>query len=157
MSNSIKLYRLVHNKWAAQAFDGEGARLFGGRWNSKGQLCVYTAGSEALAILEILVHLNNRPALSQYRLFQLTIAHTDLMQIGRSTLPASWREQPATSETSRIGDNWLSQNASLALAVPSVLAPRENNILLNPKHANFASCLSRIIELDFMPDSRLAL
>lgn len=157
MSNSIKLYRLVHSKWAAQAFDGEGARLFGGRWNSKGQLCIYSAGSEALAILEILVHLNNRSVLSQYRLFQLTIERSELMQIGSSTLPASWREQPATSETARIGDSWLKQNASLALAVPSVLAPRENNILLNPKHANFAGCLPRITELDFMPDSRLAL
>lgn len=157
MSNSIKLYRLVHSKWAAQAFDGEGARLFGGRWNSKGQLCIYTAGSEALAILEILVHLNNRVALNQYRLFQLTIERIDLMQISTSTLPASWREQPATAETARIGDSWLNQTASLALAVPSVLAPRENNILLNPKHANFSRCLASITELDFMPDPRLAL
>lgn len=157
MANRIQLYRLVHKKWAKQAFDGEGARLFGGRWNSKGQLCVYTAGSEALAVLEVLVHLNNRAALSQYQLYQLNIARTDLMQISSNTLPASWRDQPATSETAFIGDNWLNQNASLALAVPSVLAPRESIILLNPKHANFAHCLTTITELDFMPDPRLTL
>ncbi|WNO61751.1 RES family NAD+ phosphorylase [Rheinheimera sp. MMS21-TC3] len=155
--NIIHLYRLVHNKWAAQAFDGEGARRFGGRWNSKGQLCIYTANSEALAILEVLVHLNNRVALRQYKLFQLTIARADLMQISSNTLPASWRDQPATSETAAIGDNWLSQKASLALAVPSVLAPRESNILLNPSHASFNDCLTTITELDFMPDPRLAL
>ncbi|CAM3888824.1 RES family NAD+ phosphorylase [Rheinheimera salexigens] len=157
MVKSIQLFRLVHSKWLKHAFDGEGARLYGGRWNSKGQQCIYTAGSEALAILEILVHLNNRAALSQFKLFQLTIVRTDLMQINNSTLPISWRDQPATSETARIGDSWLNQNASLALAVPSVLAPRENNILLNPKHANFASCVTNITELDFMPDPRLAL
>ena len=86
----MQLYRLVHNKWAAQAFDGEGARLYGGRWNSKGQLCVYTAGSEALAILEVLVNLNNRQALSQYRLFQLTIATDDVLSLSQTNLPANW-------------------------------------------------------------------
>ena len=55
----ITVYRIVKTKWAETAFDGEGARLFGGRWNSKGQSCVYLAGSESLAILEILVHLDN--------------------------------------------------------------------------------------------------
>ncbi len=153
--SSINLYRLVHSKWAIQPFDGEGARQFGGRWNSKGQLCVYTAGSEALAILEVLVHLNNRAALKQYRLFQLTIEQSDILSISFSNLPANWHAQPATSETARLGDNWLAQQASLALAVPSVVAPRENNILLNPQHPAFDSCLSRIRELDFMPDPRL--
>ena len=31
----MHVYRLVHHKWAAQAFDGEGAKLYGGRWNSQ--------------------------------------------------------------------------------------------------------------------------
>uniref|UniRef100_A0A486XWX6 RES domain-containing protein n=1 Tax=Rheinheimera sp. BAL341 TaxID=1708203 RepID=A0A486XWX6_9GAMM len=153
----MQLYRLVHNKWAAQAFDGEGARLYGGRWNSKGQLCVYTAGSEALAILEILVHLNNRNALKQYRLFQLTIAAEDVLSVSPATLPLSWQQQPASIDTARIGDSWLAQRASIALSVPSVIAPRENNILLNPQHSHFAKCQATITELDFMPDPRLTL
>jgi RES domain-containing protein len=151
------LYRLVHHKHAAQAFDGEGARLYGGRWNSKGQLCVYTAGSEALAILEILVHLNNRAALQQYRLFQLTIDTGQLLTVSLANLPDSWRQQPAAADSARIGDNWLQQQASLALAVPSVIAPRENNILLNPTHAAYADCISSATELHFLPDPRLTL
>ncbi|WP_144431164.1 RES family NAD+ phosphorylase, partial [Pseudomonas syringae pv. coryli] len=51
----IAVYRLVKRKWLAQAFDGEGAKLYGGRWNSKGNACVYCAGSESLALLEVLV------------------------------------------------------------------------------------------------------
>ncbi|MBZ9610386.1 RES family NAD+ phosphorylase [Rheinheimera maricola] len=151
----MQLYRLVHNKWAAQAFDGEGAKLYGGRWNSKGLLCVYTAGSEALAILEILVHLNNRQALSQYRLFQLTIATDDVLSVSRANLPSDWQQQPASTATAHIGDSWLAQNASLALSVPSVIAPRENNFLLNPQHARFNNILASIKQLDFMPDPRL--
>jgi RES domain-containing protein len=153
----MQLYRLVHNKWAAKAFDGEGAKLYGGRWNSKGQLCVYTAGSEALAILEILVHLNNRNALKQYRLFQLTITTEEVLSLGQANLPANWQQQPASIDTARIGDSWLAQQASLALSVPSVIAPRENNILLNPQHSHFNQCLATITELEFMPDPRLTL
>lgn len=153
----MQLYRLVHYKWAAQAFDGEGAKLYGGRWNSKGQLCVYTAGSEALAILEILVHLNNRAALKQYRLFQLTIASDDVLYLSQTNLPANWQQQPASIDTARIGDNWLTQQASLALSVPSVIAPREYNILLNPQHPRFDACLTTAAELEFMPDPRLTL
>ncbi|WP_214000932.1 RES family NAD+ phosphorylase [Arsukibacterium sp.] len=155
--SAVKLYRLVNSKWAAQAFDGEGARLYGGRWNSKGQLCVYTAGSEALAILEILVHLNNRAPLAQYRLFQLTIDSNDILTVSLNNLPASWQLQPATADTAQIGNNWLAQQASLALSVPSVIAPREHNILLNPLHPNFETCLATATELDFMPDPRLTI
>ena len=153
----MHVYRLEHYKWAAQAFDGEGAKLYGGRWNSKGQLCVYTAGSEALAILEVLVHLNNRTALKQYRLFQLTLTTDDILSLSHNNLPANWQQQPASIDTARIGDDWLAQQASLALAVPSVIAPREQNILLNPAHAAYQACISTAIELDFLPDPRLTL
>lgn len=153
--SSLNVYRLVHQKWAAQAFDGEGARLYGGRWNSKGQSCVYTAGSEALAILEVLVHLNNRTALKQFKLFQLTIDTEQLLTVTLTSLPDSWRQQPASADSARIGDDWLAQKASLALAVPSVIAPREQNILLNPAHDAYQTCISTATELDFLPDPRL--
>jgi RES domain-containing protein len=153
--SSLNLYRLVHQKWAAQAFDGEGARLCGGRWNSKGRSCVYTAGSEALAILELLVHLNNRVALKHYQLFQLRINTEQLLTLSSANLPLSWRQQPASGETARIGDNWLQTRSSLALAVPSVIAPREQNILLNPQHPDYNALIKGASALDFMPDSRL--
>lgn len=155
--DTVQLYRLVHQQWAAQAFDGEGAYLYGGRWNNKGQRCIYTAGSEALAVLEILVHLNNRAALRQYRLFQLSVDSSAVLQLSQENLPANWRAQPAGADTARLGDDWLQQKASLALAVPSVLAPRETNILLNPQHSQFKGCLSSLVELEFMPDPRLTL
>ena len=62
----IYSWRLVHARYVAHAFDGEGARLYGGRWNSPGRPAVYTAGSLALAALEVLVHMQSRKALSNY-------------------------------------------------------------------------------------------
>ena len=50
------VYRLA--KAAFTALDGEGARLFGGRWNSPGRPMIYTAASPSLAVLEVLVHLD---------------------------------------------------------------------------------------------------
>ncbi|MDB6038389.1 MAG: hypothetical protein JWM99_2230, partial [Verrucomicrobiales bacterium] len=51
-------WRIIKEKYVAGAFDGEGARLFGGRWNSTGVRVVYVSDSQALAALENLVHLN---------------------------------------------------------------------------------------------------
>ena len=44
----MRVWRLVKTKYAASAFDGDGARMHGGRWNSVGVAAVYGADSEAL-------------------------------------------------------------------------------------------------------------
>ena len=54
----IRAWRIVKTRYSADAFSGEGARLYGGRWNSPGVAMVYTAGSKSLATLEVLVHLD---------------------------------------------------------------------------------------------------
>ena len=55
------VYRICKTKYAATAFDGEGAFRFGGRWNTRGTRLIYTAGNLALAALEMLVHLDEYP------------------------------------------------------------------------------------------------
>src|SRR4051812_18031854 len=49
-------WRIVKEKHARTAFSGEGARIFGGRWNSPGISIVYCSEHLSLAALEILVH-----------------------------------------------------------------------------------------------------
>src|SRR5690606_12132165 len=53
---------IVKRAFASQAFDGEGARLYGGRWSSPGKPVVYLGGTPAIAALEVLAH-NARPGL----------------------------------------------------------------------------------------------
>ena len=61
-----KAWRMVAPQYVDQAFDGEGARIYGGRWNSKGTSMVYTASSLSLTAMEILVHLDSDEILNRY-------------------------------------------------------------------------------------------
>ena len=152
---SVRGYRLVKRKWLKTAFDGEGARLYGGRWNSKGKACVYLASTESLAMLEVMVHLEDNQLLKEYALLEVTFPEEVLMQLPEDVLPADWRAEPAPPSTAEIGDDWLEGRSSLALAVPSVVAPREMNYLLNPEHPDFQAMVDSAKEVDFSPDRRL--
>ncbi|OLO03228.1 RES family NAD+ phosphorylase [Salinicola socius] len=153
--NEITAYRLVKRKYQDSAFDGEGARLFGGRWNSPGRACVYVAGSESLALLEIMVHLENYRLLNAYTLVRLTLPADSILRVGMDDLPENWRETPAPAETAELGDGWLTSGQSLALALPSIVVPRELNYMLNPKHPLFEQVVAMAETLPFDPDPRL--
>ncbi|BAJ02183.1 RES family NAD+ phosphorylase [Shewanella violacea] len=151
----ITAYRIVKKKWASNAFDGEGARLFGGRWNSRGQSCVYLAGSESLAILEILVHLDNAQQINHYTLFAVELDEKDIMLLDKDALPHNWQEDPAPADTADVGDEWLNSQVSLALCVPSSIVTRERNFLLNVEHPAFDNMMNTKLELEFSMDRRL--
>lgn len=148
-------YRLVKQKWRHSAYDGEGARLYGGRWNSKGNACVYLASSESLAMLEVMVHIEDYALLEKYTLIEVSLNGDDLLQLPKDEWPTNWRVDPAPSSTAEIGDSWLESQSSLALVIPSVVVPRETNYLLDPRHPNFAARVARATEVDFAPDKRL--
>lgn len=104
---------------------GEGARLYGGRWNSPGRPVVYTAENPALAILEVRVHLDLEPDLipDDYVLVEIELADAGIAELAE--LPDDPR---------RRGDQWLADAAEPVLKVPSFIAPRSFNLLINPLH-----------------------
>ncbi|WP_119343437.1 RES family NAD+ phosphorylase [Facilibium subflavum] len=152
---TVFAYRLIKNKWVDNAFTGDGAKLYGGRWNSKGNACVYLASSESLAILEIFVHIEDYSLLREYSLFQLVLPKSVIDYVSNEELPPCWQEHSAPPETAVIGDSWLHSNQGLALAVPSVIVPREWNYMLNPKHTAFNAVIKKANRLHFSPDTRL--
>lgn len=128
------VWRLCRAGYAA--LDGEGAFLFGGRWNSPGTHLVYTSRRLSLAILEILVHAG--PANLPDGFVKLEISIPE--DIGREALTASglperWR-YGATRGTQSVGDNWVADARSAALQLPSAIVPEEENVLINPRHAD---------------------
>jgi RES domain-containing protein len=133
----ISSWRIVKARHAASAFSGDGARLVGGRWNSKGTAVVYTAGSESLAILEMLVHLGAGAALDSYVLIGCEFDEALATSVDVTALPTAWRAFPSAPELAAIGDAWVNGGLSPVLRVPSAIVPSEANYLLNPQHPEF--------------------
>lgn len=132
-------WRIVKTRFAQQAFDGEGARLYGGRWNSVGVRMVYTAGSVSLAVLEILVNLENTDVLPAYSLCAVYFDDAVVSNLDRARLLPNWRDSPSPPELLAIGDAWIASGISAVLEVPSAVVESESNYLINPAHSDFAS------------------
>lgn len=133
-------WRIVKSRRAGSAFDGEGARLYGGRWNSPGTRVVYAAGSVSLAVLEVLVHLDDAGVvLSSYSLCAAEFDDGSVKAFDRSGLPEGWSAYPAPPELGRIGDAWVRDRSSAVLEVPSAVVELESNYLINPAHEDFGA------------------
>jgi RES domain-containing protein len=134
----LTVWRITHRRWADSAFSGEGARLAGGRFNSVGVPVVYTSATRSLAMLEILVQVDQRSRLDDHVAIAATFddGHVEVADAG--DLPEGWDNVPDTEVATAFGDAWQRGRRSLVLRVPSVIVPGEHNYLLNPEHADFA-------------------
>lgn len=133
----IAAWRLVKTRYVAGAFDGEGAREFGGRWNSPGVAVVYLAESLALAALEVLVHLHDASPLSAYAAIPVHFDARLVTSLRVADLPHDWRASPPPASLRVLGDAWLQARTSAVLAVPSAVVETERIFLLNPAHPAF--------------------
>ncbi|NOT84445.1 MAG: RES domain-containing protein [Methylococcaceae bacterium] len=135
----VTVYRLCKTKYAANAFDGEGAFQFGGRWNSLGTRVVYTAEHLSLAALEMLVYIQDETLLSTYSFIVATFYEQLITAVENvAKLPKNWQTSPPPYAVQKIGDEWAKKQLSAVLCVPSVLIPSEANYLIDPRHADFA-------------------
>jgi RES domain-containing protein len=116
---------------------------------------VYVSGHLSLAMLEVLVHIDDTEAfLAQgYVYHAVSFDERELAILDRSALPAGWNSRPETTDSQSIGDEWLDGAHSAALAVPSVMVPPDlrfepgyMNYLLNPGHPEFAK-VARVGEI----------
>lgn len=107
---------------------GEGAREWGGRFNSPGVRAVYCSTTLSLAALEILVHAPRVEMLPEYRFVEVNvpdeaIENLDLEDIG--------------DDAESIGNTRLGPDGILGFSVPSFVIPLERNLVLNPEHPDF--------------------
>lgn len=151
----LRALRLVKARRAERAFDGEGARRYGGRWNPPGVRVVYASESAALAALELLVHLEESALLAHYALCAVRFPEALLETLDPAALPADWRASPPPLALQEIGAAWVRDARSALLAVPSAIVPSERNFLLNPAHPDFRR-VRRDPPTPFALDPRLA-
>jgi len=134
-------WRIIKEKLAANAFDGEGPRLYGSRWSSPGTPIAFASESLSLAILEVLVHLDKSAPLVNYVVFTVNFSDALVQDLDVAVLPKYWRSFPVPSETQQIGDSWTTSNSNVLLRVPSVIVPKEYNFLINPMHHEFSKLI----------------
>jgi RES domain-containing protein len=134
---SVVAWRIIQRKFAKRAFRAEGARFFGGRWNSPGHAVVYTAQSLALAALELLVNVDSDKLLQDYVAIPVTVDPQLITKVDKSAPPNNWRAYPASKATRTIGDEWISEGVLPVLQVPSAVIPTEFNFAPNPSHTEF--------------------
>ena len=127
--------------YTADDLSGNGAKATGGRWNSRGQAMLYCASSIALAALETVVHLGAAGLPLNRYLVRIDIPDTvwdSREELSPLTAPGGWDALPAGRVSVDFGDSWLARGASALLAVPSIVVPEEQNILVNPRHPEAA-------------------
>jgi RES domain-containing protein len=133
----MRLWRICRRRYADEAASGGGARLYGGRWNSRGVRVVYASTSLALAVVETFVNLepNLRPA----DLVSIEGEIPASVEIGRfdvRRLPAGWH-QTRDESLHGFGDDWIRAGDKAAVLVPSAAIRGDWNVLLNPAHREF--------------------
>ncbi len=133
----LSAWRIVSPRWSERAFDGEGARRYGGRWNPVGTRMVYCSEHRSLAILEILVHLPAQMAGLEFHLYEVSFEASLAEQLNIHKLPGDWNAPFICQETQQLGADWQKKAKSPVLKVPSALVPGEYNYLLNPMAADF--------------------
>ncbi len=98
---------------------------------------VYTSSSVALAVLEVLAYRKARRPLTPRHLYSVQLTEAQIRRLVPRDLPGAWRSYPYPTSTQALGDAWVAAGETLALAVPSVLAPPEVNVMLNCAHRDF--------------------
>ena len=132
----MQVWRLCRKKYAA--FDGEGARAAGGRWDRRGAAIVYTSATLSLAVLEYFVNLPAAAAPADLVAISAELqADIPMTSLDAGDLPRGWRKYPAPDALADLGTRWVEEGKTAILAVPSAVVPQERNYLLNPSHPRF--------------------
>jgi RES domain-containing protein len=138
---------VLRKAYARTPFDGEGAYRYGGRWSSPGTRLSYASEHQSLALLEYFVHVDQDDPPDDLVLAVGEVPD-DLARerVEPDVLPTNWREPAAPPELTRFGDESAQQGKHCLLLVPSVLAPRENNCLINPAHPDYKRIVVHEVE-----------
>ena len=129
------VYRITNSLYKDD-ISGEGAKIKGARWNSRGASMLYTSEHISLCSLEMLVHIGLNNIRNNFYLLHIFVPDEEpVAEIKLNKLKTNWQEDEAY--TSFIGDQFINANQSLLLKVPSAVIHEEFNLLLNPLYPSF--------------------
>jgi RES domain-containing protein len=149
----MDVFRITHLKWSNRLV----ASGYAARWNSNGTFVIYSAESASLACLENLVHRNGFGLDTNYSLITISIPNAiTKIEIKSSDLPSNWNlnDEKAHLICRKYGDDWIRNQKSAILIVPSAIITNEKNIIINPNHKDFSKIEIKEIQT-FSFDKRL--
>ena len=154
----VSLFRVATETriYPADDLSGGGAAVEPGRWNKKGESVLYTATSVALATLETAAHVNPMGLPLNKFLVQIVVppkAWTRREILDVNAIGPAWKAVPPGATSERAGSDWLRSRRSALLLVPSVMAPEEYCVLVNPAHSdakNLRALVRRRMEYDVL-------
>ncbi|MGM0943958.1 MAG: RES family NAD+ phosphorylase [Bacteroidota bacterium] len=150
----MRVFRLMRKKYGI-ALSGKGAALSGNRWNSKGTEIIYSADSRALAMAEVAVHLSLSILPKDYAMVEIDIPDSiSIASLSVEKLPENWNGFPHLLDTQLVGDDFVSEQKSCVLKVPSAVVPGDFNFLINLFHPEFSQ-IQIVDQEDFPFDRRL--
>jgi RES domain-containing protein len=141
------VYRIVKLKKRTRDLSGTGAFNEGGRWNNEGIYALYTSENPSLALLEILVHVDESELPPQ--MFIITIEVDDsipLYTMHDKKYPEDWRI-PENIELKAMGDKILGKGKYLGLRARSAVMPGQYNYILNPQFPDYHKYV-RVIKVE---------
>jgi RES domain-containing protein len=148
-------WRLDQEKYAASWDTGEGARLFGGRWNSPAVSAVYCSFDPSTAIAENAVHKGFRVLDTQpHVLSAVKIIDVQLMHVvyPKDVPNPNWMFPGiVTPGQQSFGDRLLEEHPFVA--IPSVVSRSSWNLIFAPRKA--AGLYALVEQSRFALDPRL--
>jgi RES domain-containing protein len=150
----MKIYRLAKKDYIHD-FSGEGARLYGGRWNRKGTPCFYASENAALCLLEFTVQYNKEALPHDVVMAEIELPNNlKVTEITSEELPNGWNKIGENYATQRFGTEFFKHFNNIGFKVPSVVSPFGFNYILNPMHKDFPK-IKLIGEKEFILDARI--
>ena len=137
------VYRLASSNYAND-ISGEGASIYGGRWNPVGIKALYASQNISLCILEILGKNTKENQSSRLPAYYYRIAGSSYDHNRLARLKPGWKQH--IEYTQWIGEEFLKEDKSLVMQVPSAIVEKENNFLVNPLHKDFSRVKTISIE-----------
>ena len=126
----------ITNSFYKDDLSGQGAKIYGGRWNLPAHQALYTSQHISLCVLEMLVNISLIESSLKYHLLKISIPDTIVPTIIlNKKLKANWQDDEAY--TRFMGTEFLKNKQAAVLKIPSAVIDQENNYLLNPLHTDF--------------------
>ena len=134
LSDQLLVWRIGDPDGRFPIYSEEGARRNEGRWHAKGQDVIYTSEHYGTAMLEKLVHYNGVLPPNQHFIEIQVPAGVSYEAVTKDSLDG-W-DRPDGTESREFGRKWIDEVRSAILLVPSIVSREENNVLINPNHAD---------------------